>query len=269
MQDFDLGPYLDRIGLTALGPADPDTLTRLQVAQLSAIPFEGIDAFTGETPSLDLGALTEKLLRRRRGGYCYELNTLFGAALDAAGFRARRVLARVRQRDPTPGARSHLAWLVRMEGQDWLADVGFGGPGGREPIRVVNGTQGVSNGLYRLADDPATGERVLERHHEGKWAPIYSFDGAHVTDAEVAAANHVSSTWMHSPFTNNLMLAGWDGDIRIGVFNRAVTWTGPEGTKKSTLEGPTGLADILLRLGIDLPADLLARVWARLSCHGQ
>lgn len=257
--------YLARIGLDDPVPATPEGLARLQAAQLDTIPFEGIDPFLGLTPRLETKALLAKIVDQGRGGYCYELNTALGIGLAAAGLPARRLLARVRLRNPAPGPRSHMAWLVDAGGRTWLADAGFGGPAPRAPLPLAPGEHAAPNGRYRFTADAATGERVLERHEPDGWAPLYSFDGAHVTEAEVEAANHVSATWDRSPFTSNLMLAGWDGPVRIGLFNRGLTEDGPAGAQRRELATADDLAALFARLRLRVDTDLTARLWERLA----
>ncbi|MDF0600052.1 arylamine N-acetyltransferase [Psychromarinibacter sp. C21-152] len=261
----DLALYLDRLGLPEAPPATADGLATLQHAHLGAIPFENIDPFLGRVPDLSPEALTKKLLQDRRGGYCYEQNSLFGAALAACGFTARRALCRVRQRRPFPGARSHLAWLVMLDDGTRLADTGFGGPAPRAPLRLAAGEQRVANGSYRLTRDESLDEHVLERRGPDGWEPLYSFDGAHVTDEEVAAANHVAATWENSVFPGNLLIAGMDGATRLGLFNRALTEDGPDGLRKSVLASPDDLSALFARLGLNAGPDMTARIWARLA----
>jgi N-hydroxyarylamine O-acetyltransferase len=83
---FNKEQYLSRIGISQ-PPATAEGLVRLQSAQLQAIAFENIDPLLGVTPSLDTASIVRKLIHGRRGGYCFELNGLFGQALDALGFR--------------------------------------------------------------------------------------------------------------------------------------------------------------------------------------
>ncbi|WP_172293946.1 arylamine N-acetyltransferase [Pseudoruegeria sp. HB172150] len=264
MEDEDYALYLARLGLDGV-PVSPDGLQRLQQAQMNAIPFEGIDAFLGLVPDLSLKTLGDKMLRGRRGGYCYELNTLYGAALHRAGFSARRVLGRVRQRRPVPGPRSHLAWIVGTGGNRYLSDTGFGGPMPRQPLAIDMGEQTVADGAYRLSQDETTGETVVEKRGDDGWMSCYGFDEAHVTDNDIVAANYVSATWAGSPFGSNLMVAGYDGDCRLGLFNRMFSEDGPSGAIRRDLTSADELARVFDRLALPAPDALAAACWERLS----
>ncbi|MER6981132.1 arylamine N-acetyltransferase, partial [Streptomyces carpinensis] len=130
---FDLDAYLRRIGWEGDRRADTATLRGVHLAHMRAIPFENLDALCRTAPSLDPAHLMAKLVHSRRGGYCYEHNTLLACALQALGFRVTRLAARVvvgaDRMESRP--RTHMALLVEVPGdpQPYLADVGFGAVG--------------------------------------------------------------------------------------------------------------------------------------------
>ncbi|TDK42299.1 arylamine N-acetyltransferase family protein [Antarcticimicrobium luteum] len=266
MTGFDLTAYLDRLGLNPV-PVTARGLRDLQSAQLRALPFEDIDPFLGRLPGLDMTAIFDKIVIRGRGGYCFELNALLGAALKALGFAPRLCLARVRKGAAEGGPRSHLALQVQLPEGIFLADAGYGGPGALIPLRLDTDTEQVApNGTYRLWHDERTGERVVDKHTKAGWFPLYGFDDAHVGAADIEAANYLCATWAGMPFRDNLMLAGFDGDTRIGVFNRAVTREGPEGTSKSEIADFDGLAQLITGdLGLRMDDATLRQVWSRLG----
>ena len=84
--DFRLTAYLKRIGIDGNLKPDYTTLAAIHAAHVGAIAFEGLDPFLGRPVRLDLAGLQEKLVANRRGGYCFEQNTLLKAALEALGF---------------------------------------------------------------------------------------------------------------------------------------------------------------------------------------
>lgn len=268
MTGFDLSAYLDRIGLDPV-PVSSEGLRDLQRAQLRAIPFESIDPYLGRTPDTDLAAIFDKVILGGRGGYCFELNALLGAALEALGFPARRSLARVRKGQPSGGPRSHLMIQVALEDGVFLADAGYGGPGSLVPLRIdSDAEQAAPNGIYRFWQDEVTGERVLDKRVPEGWFPLYGFDDAHVGEMDIGGANYICANWDAMPFANNLMLAGFDGDTRIGIFNRAVTREGPEGTEKSEIADYGDLASLLTgELGLTLGEERLQQIWDRLNAE--
>ena len=128
-EGIELDAYLARIGHD--GPLAPDiaTLAALHDAHVRAIPFEAIDPLLGRPVSLDLSAVQDKLVARRRGGYCFEQNLLFKAVLECVGFPVIGLAGRVRWMSP-PGAplgpRTHMFLRVDTPEGAYLADVGFG-----------------------------------------------------------------------------------------------------------------------------------------------
>ena len=138
---MDLPAYLERIHYQ--GPLDStlETLAGLHLAHTSSIPFENLDIQLGRRIHLDLAALQAKLVQARRGGYCFEHNTLFAAALQALGFTVTLREARVSQGGGQWGLRNHLAPEVQLPGGPWLADVGFGGDGSLGPVPLDGSDQ--------------------------------------------------------------------------------------------------------------------------------
>src|SRR5262245_53404654 len=138
-QPLDLDADRHRIGYT--GPLTPtrETLAGLHLAHATHIPFENLDILLGRPIRLDLEALQAKLVRGRRGGYCFEQNTLFAAALERVGFPVTRLAARVRLGATGVRPRTHMLLKVDLEGASFLADVGFGGEGLLQPLPFVPG----------------------------------------------------------------------------------------------------------------------------------
>ncbi|HEX7313154.1 MAG TPA: arylamine N-acetyltransferase [Pyrinomonadaceae bacterium] len=167
--------YLQRIGYG--GPLAPtaETLRRLHVAHLHAVPFENLSIHAGETVVLEDGALFEKVVGRGRGGFCYELNGVFAALLRELGFRVEMLSAAVARRDGGFGPEfDHMALLVTLE-ERWLADVGFG-ESFVEPLLLderAEQTQGA--GTFLIAEDDGDRLILLRRNEEGTWEPQYRF----------------------------------------------------------------------------------------------
>jgi N-hydroxyarylamine O-acetyltransferase len=124
---MDLKGYLKRIGYD--GPVQPDlaSLRGIHRAHQLAVPFENLDVQLGRPVALDAEAGFDKIVRQRRGGWCYELNGVMGEALIAIGYRVTRLCAGVmREQGGDAQLGNHLCLLVQLE-EPWLVDVGFGG----------------------------------------------------------------------------------------------------------------------------------------------
>jgi len=176
---MDATPYLKRIGFAAEAPATAETLDALQRAHLFSVPFENLDIPRGIPIRLDLDLLYEKVVVRRRGGFCYELNGLFAWLLGELGFVVTLLSARVARQDGTFGPEfDHLALMVLAPGGDqpgpWLVDVGFG-EGFLEPLPLRPfGERGVGRQRYRLVPDgPAF---IMQQVEAGEsWRDRYRF----------------------------------------------------------------------------------------------
>jgi N-hydroxyarylamine O-acetyltransferase len=120
--------YLRRIAAERPGSADAAALRALHRAHLLTVPFENLSIHLAEPISLADNDLIDKIVRRRRGGFCYELNGAFALLLEALGFEVRRVAARVYGTGGLGPPFDHLALVVAAAGssRSWLADVGFG-----------------------------------------------------------------------------------------------------------------------------------------------
>lgn len=199
---MNVGAYLDRIGVRRPIGRDAASLQYLQVAHLQSVPFENLSIHWGEPIVLDEAALFEKVVVRRRGGFCYELNGLFAALLRELGFDVELLAAEVARKDGGYGPPfDHLALRVRV-GESRLADVGFG-DSFREPLRLdTSGEQAGGADAFRI--DAVGDRRVLSRRGAGDvWAPQYRFglEPHELAEYEPMCRYHQTSPDSH--FTQN------------------------------------------------------------------
>lgn len=125
----DLDAYLARIGIDEAAPPTREFLDTLIYAHQHTVPFDDLDVYEKQlAPSLGVADLFDKIVRRKRGGYCFELNALFGALLRALDYDVQPCMARVLLRPIPHPLVTHRANIVTIEGKRYLADVGFGGP---------------------------------------------------------------------------------------------------------------------------------------------
>jgi N-hydroxyarylamine O-acetyltransferase len=205
---FDLTTYLQRIGFTGVPRADVGTLRAMVLLHAQAIAFENLDAFTGRAVSLDPAAVADKLLRRGRGGWCFEQNLLLGEALRALGFPVVDLAARVVWNRPAEAltARTHRLLQVTADGRDWLADAGFGGQTltGLLDLRSTEpqATPHEPFRLRRLGD-----ELVLESQIRGEWLPLCRFDLQPQLPVDFEAPNYQLAHDPASHFTQGLTVS--------------------------------------------------------------
>jgi N-hydroxyarylamine O-acetyltransferase len=216
--------YLERIGYGGPLKVTADTLCGLHLAHMCSVPFENLDIQTGHAIALDEAALFDKIVIRRRGGFCYELNGLFAALLRECGFRVGMLSAEVAQ---AAGGFSppfdHLALRVDLE-EPWLADVGFG-DGFRAPLRLQDfGEQAPGGSAYRIETDGRY-RVVWRRDGDQAWQPQYRFTLAPHELAEFAQRCRFHQTSPESHFTQNRIctLATPEGRITISGMRLIVT----------------------------------------------
>ncbi len=170
----DVQSYLARVGYTGSTSPTLETLRAIHYAHLLAVPFENLDIALGRKIALDEDFFIRKIVERRRGGFCYELNGAFAALLQALGFRVTLLSARVAHSDGGESPEfDHLTLGVDLD-ETWLADVGFG-ESFLEPLRIKPGLEQMDRaGTFRTVE---RGERLLleKKQPVGTWKGQYSF----------------------------------------------------------------------------------------------
>ena len=205
---LDLDAYFRRIGYT--GPREPTlaVLRDIQRMHPAAIPFENLNPLTGVEVRIDLASVQQKLVHSRRGGYCFEHNTLLQNVLTVLGFRVCALAARVlwNQPDDAVTMRSHMLLRVAVDGEDYIADVGFGGQTPTAPLRLIDDIeQATPLEPYRLL--PAGTYRLLQARIEGEWKTLYRFDLVEHFPVDFAVSNYYLWTNPSSHFTSSLSAA--------------------------------------------------------------
>lgn len=153
--------YLDRLEIMHPIPSDLFGLNRLLFAQLTHIPFDSLDVWgDGRCPSLVLNDIFEKIVVTGRGGYCFELNTLFRSLLNVLGFDAYQAIACILNPDGTPQPPAHNVILCNLHGKRYFLDVGYGGP---VPYQALELREGIQDGfLLEIKGDSWYVSRVTD-----------------------------------------------------------------------------------------------------------
>jgi N-hydroxyarylamine O-acetyltransferase len=317
LSDAAAAAYLDRLGLSPdeARPPAAATLERLQRRHLLAVPFENLDVVRDERVTVDPVDAFEKVVDRGRGGFCYELNGLFGALLSRLGFDVRYVEGRVRREagvseetddgdgdgggdgtgdgdETADGGRAasaavrfgppfdHLAVLVRVDSETYLADVGFG-RFARRPLSLSGAPRSDREGTYRVrridegvyeaqervsTDDAADRDDAAGRADDAgddagddaddRWTPVYQFTDAARSLDEFRAMCEFHQTSPDSPFTGGPFCTRATRSGRVTFSGDALTVTEGE-TKRREAVPPTDRTRVLReRFGMsDPPAD--------------
>ncbi|MGV0836762.1 arylamine N-acetyltransferase family protein [Mycolicibacterium thermoresistibile] len=256
----DLTDYLGRIGYTGPAEATADTLAALVVAHTRTIPFENLDPMLGR-PVADLSpaALIAKVVRRRRGGYCFEHNGVMALVLERLGFGVERLGARVVWGNPTGAlpAQTHQLLSVTVPGVDGptLVDVGFGGQTPTSPLRLQPDiVQPTRHEPYRVIELPH-GYR-LEVQIRAQWEPLYLFTTAPQPRIDAEVASWYVSTHPGSNFVNGLSAAIVTDDARVNLRGRHLSIHRANDTERIRFDTAAEVLDALTeRFGID-PTDL-------------
>jgi N-hydroxyarylamine O-acetyltransferase len=256
IERLDLDAYLRRVGHDGDAAPTFETLAALHRAHVAAIRFENLDIVLGRGISVDLDAVQTKLVERGRGGYCYEHGLLFAAVLERLGFAVQRLLARVGGEDlERPRATTHMALRVEVDGERWLADVGFGA-GLLEPLPFdAAGPRRQGGWTYELTSIRPGSWAVRELRGD-EAVTLYGFDEQRLHAADVVMANHFTSTFPRSPFVNRLVVVRKEDESTLALRDRTLTLTRPDGSEDERDVGDDELADLLREtFGIPLKDD--------------
>ncbi|MCF4138768.1 arylamine N-acetyltransferase [Streptomyces sp. Tue 6430] len=266
----DLDAYFHRVGWGGARRADVATLKGVHLAHARAIPFENLDPVRGSAPSLAPADLIAKLVGSRRGGYCYEHNTLFAGVLEALGFGVTRLAARVvvgaERFEDRP--RTHLALLVEVPGGTgpYLADVGFGAPGALlEPVPLTPDTEFRAAGRrHRLVHAPHRGplelwvlETRVAEEDRTTWRAQYAFTLEPFEHPDFEVVNWHIATNPRSPFSRRPYAQRVTPDRHLLLDGAVLTETRADGTvTERELTRDAEVREVLAEdFGIDVPDD--------------
>lgn len=215
-EQLDLDLYLKHLGYDGDRAPTLETLRAVHRAHVLSVRWENLDGFLHQEVALDVPTLQDKLLRRGRGGYCYEHVQLLAAALERLGFRFTAVSGRVQMGSPTIRPATHSMLIVHLDGRRWLTDVGFGSSP-LAPIELLDGDDGnqvvTDNWPYLLRRDevtPGADGWTLYQPGEGEaptpagvpegWMARHTFTLNPQYPVDFQVGNHFVASNSHSPF---------------------------------------------------------------------
>lgn len=278
---LDLDAYLARIGFRGERTPTVATLRALQLAHTTSIPFENLEAVLGRPVPLDLESLHDKIVRGRRGGYCYEHVSLFAAALERLGFGITALQGRVTM-GASAGLRPATHSMLRVTTGDdervWLCDVGFGA-GPLAPLELTPDAGEVRAGQWRFRLERTRGELGGEEwvlHHFARdgWIPRYTVAVHPQYRVDFAVGNHFVSTSPHSPFVARPFVQRLHPDVHHVLDAATLLTEYPDGTSQTKELTPADVPAVLAEtFDIELSAAdadaLVAAPWAgKVSASG-
>lgn len=261
----DLGRYFARIGYS--GPQSPDlaTLGGIIARHAASIPFEAIDVLLAHPVELSPAAIDSKLIDRKRGGYCFEQNSLLQRVLSALGYRVEPLTARVlwmREPDAPPPAWSHMALRVFVNGVGYLVDTGFGSCVPTAPLRFDRTTpQPTPHEPFRLSR--TLDGYLLEAQLGRDWVPVYEVSPKICGEDAYRIANIAASTHPQSLFRQTLLVTLTTEEARKILFANRLTIRDRNGTvARHELDAPAIEAVLTDVFGLPFQDD-----WCRITAR--
>ncbi|GAA3552688.1 arylamine N-acetyltransferase [Amycolatopsis ultiminotia] len=256
IEAVDLDAYLARVGQPREAPSAA-ALARLVQAHVETIPFENVDVVLERHRGIGLEAVCEKLIGRRRGGYCYEQAGLFAAVAEQLGYSVQRTAARVQPRKSGPY--THMSLVVTVEDREYLVDVGFGA-GILVPMPLVDGAVVDQAGWpHRMA---ARGDWwVLQKQTADGWDDLHEFlPQVHSLPIDYEVFHHYTSTHPRSPFTGRLVVMRLSPGRFRRMVGREYQESHPNGTTQTRTITPADLSETLESLDVVLNDEELAEL---------
>ncbi len=195
--------YLKTLGIERASPSLP-YLTEIARRHLATFSFASIGPRLGEDLPLDLASLHDRIVVRKRGGYCFEQNGLAYDVLEELGFDVMLVMGRVLLRNPVHPGLTHRFTVVTLPSGRFLVDVGFGPLGPRAPVRLFNADGVDDTEAFRIAS-LHPGEFTLLTRKDGADVPLYRFELSRYGQSDCEIGHFYSHRHPQANFVNNLV----------------------------------------------------------------
>ncbi|MFJ7356518.1 arylamine N-acetyltransferase family protein [Phyllobacterium sp. NPDC097923] len=260
-----LDAYLARIGVVRPASLDVASLSKLHRAHLLAFTWEALDAFMGWPSSIVPAAAFVKMVEGTRGGWCYEMNGLFGAALAALGFRVTRLCGGVNRETLGDNAiGNHLTLRVDLD-RPYLAEVGLA-DAIVEPVPLAVGP--ISQRGFDFSIMPTNDGWLRFRNHARGMAHSFDFRPDHSDEAAIAATLGWLTQDPGSPFTNALAILRHTADGYVALKNDCLCRVTAEGVSEQRITSADHLADTFETIfSLDVPTP--AKIWDKIQMIGR
>lgn len=260
---MNLSAYFDRVGYRGAPRADLETLRVLSRAHVDAVPFDPLDVQLGAPVTRAPEDAFDKIVNRKRGGWCYEMNGLFAWVLEEIGFKLRRLAGGVgREFMGDDAIGNHLMLIVDLDGP-WLADVGFGDglttpvplkPGAFDNSVMQCALVDLGGGWWRYQNDPRGA------------APSYDFNLDVADEALLERRCQWLQTDPQSPFIQNAVVQRWNGGEHLSLRGRVFQRLTADGKEQELVETADDYVRLLKeRFALDLPQT--AALWPKICAR--
>jgi N-hydroxyarylamine O-acetyltransferase len=235
--------YLASLGIRRAAPSLA-LLSEILRRHVAVLPFASVGPMLGDSLPLELKAIFERLVVRRRGGYCFEQNGLLHAALEQLGFTTRLCLARViYNQDIHPGL-THRIVLVAIDGLDHVVDAGFGPLGPRLPLRL-DGSPACEPGRDYRAHERRPGQWHVQVLRDGEYYSLYRFELLQYGEADCEVGHFYSHRHPRATFVNNLVASRIMDDEVRSLRNRDFWLIRPSSTTAQRIDSADRLGELL------------------------
>ncbi|KGJ88670.1 arylamine N-acetyltransferase family protein [Colwellia psychrerythraea] len=181
-------------------------LNELQSKHIAQYSFNNVAVLLGQELPLDIESLFNKIVEKRRGGYCFEHNKLVFTVLSELGFDVRLLLSKVIYNQDIEVARTHRVTLLTLAGEDYIVDAGFGHLGARFPVKITLGLiQDQGDAKYRIIKN-AKDDYCYQVVKDGDFFTLYTFDLHHYTESDCLLGHFYSHKHPNAAFVNNLVI---------------------------------------------------------------
>ena len=258
-----LSAYLERIGYRGDVAPTLQCLTGIHRCQALSVPYENLDVQLGVPVGQDIEAIFDKIVKRRRGGWCYEMNGLLGWALREIGFDVMRVASAVRRRERGDSAvGNHLVLLVQLE-RAYLADLGLG-DGIREPIPVEVGSFRQCGLVFRL-EYLADGYWRFHNHAIAN-PPTTDFRAVPADEDLLATKVQYLQSSPESVFVQNLAFEMMRPDSITSITGRIHSEKSASGVTKVLFNSPEDM-ELALARDFGIRGVSIAPIWKKICAH--
>lgn len=251
--------YLATLGLEA-GPPTVALLGEITRRHVATFSFASIGVRLGDDLPIDPPSLLDRVVVRRRGGYCFEQNGLLFEVLRELGYDVHLQMARVvLNQDVHPGL-THRVSRVRLDGREYLVDVGFGPMGPPHPVPMFAGTT-----EPYWVEESTPGQFRLRTRQDDDWFTLYRFDAAPYGQSDAELGHFYSHRHPAAAFVNNLVASRILDDEVRSLRNRDYWVIRPTGTTQEHITDADRLHALLVdELALDVAPDESTRLWSEL-----